>query len=365
MAERKFAFESDKVSIAFCSVTGLGDSVVARKVFNTIIEIEPNCAIDIFYTKIPQREFAEAFYGDSKNLNKILSHAEFYEQNVNKYDLALWVVGTHFIIFDVINEERLKIVSPELLQAALAIQNWNKQNVLNKGPLGTSVPLRNIAISRVLHKNCFWFLSCGGALPIYDDNINLPLLPEGKPKFDALRLGKYITIYSNTHRLVNTTIYSNADGHAVVRPKAKAWSMKYLVEYVALVKKKFPDLEIVQVGGSSEAIIENADRKFLGCDLELTKYILANSLIHVGCEGGLIHLATALGTTCLVFFGQSDWHYFSYDRNINLAAEVCEPCMYILEDFSCLRGEEEPPCMLNITPTEAFELTCDYLKNKA
>ena len=353
MAERNFAFESDKASIAFCSITGLGDSVVARKVFDAIIDIEPNCVIDIFYTKNPQRAFTEAFYGDSKNLNKILSHAEFYEQNVNKYDLALWVVGTHCIIFDVVNEERLKIISPKLLQAALAIQNWNKQNVLNLIAIGSALPLRNVAISRVLHKNCFWFLSCGGALPIYDDKVNIPLANKFKPQFDALKLGKYITIYSNIARGNN------------VKLKAKAWSMKYLVEYVALVKKKFPYLEVVQVGGSSEAIIENADRKFLGCDLELTKYILAKSLLHVGCEGGLIHLATALGTTCLVFFGQSDWHYFSYDRNINLAAEVCEPCMYILEDFSCLRGEEEPPCMLNITPTEAFELTCDYLKNKA
>lgn len=364
MDKKKFAFEVGKVSIAFGLRYGLGDSVVARKVFDAIIAIEPACAVDIFYKENHHRAFAEAFYGDSNNLNRILSHADFYERHVSKYDLALWVVGTHCVILDGANVEHLQAVSPKLLQTALAIQSWNQQNVLNQGSLGTSVPLRNVAISRVLHKNCFWFLSCGGALPIYDDKVNLPLMPEIKPKLDALKLGKYITVYSNTHRLANTTIYSNADGHAIIKPKAKAWSMKYLVEYVALVKKFFPALEVVQVGGSDEAIIENCDRKFLGCDLELTKYILAKSLLHVGCEGGLIHLATALGTKCLVLFGQSDWHYFSYDQNINIASEVCSPCMYISEDFGCLLGENEPPCMLNITPNEVFDATSEYLLQK-
>ena len=34
----------------------------------------------------------------------------------------------------------------------------------------------------------------------------------------------------------------------------------------------------------------------LGESIELTKYILRDSLCHVDCEGGLVHLATQLGT---------------------------------------------------------------------
>ena len=62
-------------------------------------------------------------------------------------------------------------------------------------------------------------------------------------------------------------------------------------------------LEVVQVGGGYDREIKNADKKFLRCDLELTKHILANSLLHVGCEGGLIHLASALGNARL--FGKA------------------------------------------------------------
>ena len=110
--------------------------------------------------------------------------------------------------------------------------------------------------------------------------------------------------------------------------------------------------------------IENADRHFMNVDLELTKYILANSLLHVGCEGGLVHLATALGTKCLVLFGASGVDYFGYNRNINIASDVCFPCMYTMPDWTdCLRGVREPPCMLSHTPQLVCEITCGYLKN--
>ena len=218
-------------------------------------------------------------------------------------------------------------------------------------PFSTSLASRNILLSRILNKNCYWFMSCDGALPIFDDKVNIPLLPEVKPAFDNLRLDKYITIYSNIKR-------------DEVHPKVKTWPMKYLFEYVLRMKKRFPSVEIVQCGGGGDVEIENVDRNFCGCDLELTKYILANSLLHVGCEGGLVHLATALGTKCLVLFGSSAVEYFGYDRNINLVSEICSPCAYILPDYRiCLRGAKEPPCMLNITPQLVCEVTCNYLKN--
>ena len=118
--------------------------------------------------------------------------------------------------------------------------------------------------------------------------------------------------------------------------------------------------------GGGDVSIGNADRHFLGCHLELTKYILANSLLNVGCEGGLTHLATAMGAKCLVLFGPSGADYYGYDSNINLVSEICQPCMYMFPDHAtCLRGAKEPPCMLYHTPQLVCEITCNYLKNKA
>lgn len=351
--EEKFAFESEEMSIAFYSTFGLGDAVIARKVFETIIEQVPNCVVDFFCVTDAHRAYAKAFYGDIKNLNRLLSLQE-YSENLNKYDLALCVGGSHVLLLEWVNVPRLQAMAPDFLQRLVGIDAYNKQNVFPAGPWRTTIAFQNMISAKILHKNCYHFLSCGGALPIRDDNLHIPLAPEYKSQFDELKLDKYITIYTDIAE------------EEKAMPKVKAWPIRYIVEYVARMKKRFPHVEIVQCGGGSDVKVENADRHYLGVDLELTKYILANSLLHVGCEGGLVHLATFLGTKCLVLFGSNSCDYTGYDRNINLVSEVCTPCMYILPNFQvCMRGNKEPPCMLSHTPQTVCEVTCNYLKNKA
>lgn len=110
--------------------------------------------------------------------------------------------------------------------------------------------------------------------------------------------------------------------------------------------------------------IENADVHLLGKNLELVKYILKNSLLHIDCEGGLVHLASQLGTKCVVLFGATDVDYYSYRQNINLVAEICTPCYMAWSSGSeCLLKSKEPPCMLSITPQKVCEVTYNYLKS--
>ena len=324
-----------------------------KKSSYALIEIVPDCKIDIFCETKAHEAFGKAFYGMSKNLNKILPFAVTYNENYRKYDLAIFASGANFISFHWVNVPRLSAMSPKLLESLSKINQYNQQNIHGYSPWWM-IPFRNMMLARILNKNCFEFLSYDGALPIRDDKVNIPLAPEFKSQFDALKLDKYITIYTDINEKEKA------------RPKVKTWPLRYMVEYVAHTKKHFPAVEIVQCGGN-DVKVENADRHYLGVDLELTKHILANSLLHVGGEGGLIHLATALGTKCLVLFGPSGGNYYAYTRNINLVSEVCHPCMYIVEDqsYTCLRGAKEPPCMLNHTPQTVCEVTCNYLKNKA
>ena len=318
MTEQKFAFETGKVSIAFILRYGLGDCIIAKKVFDALTEIEPDCAIDIFYKEERHRAFAATFYSDSRNLNIILSQKDFYKKLVENYDLSLNVAGGHFTRVEYMNSRNLKEKSPALLGTVNKINKYNEQNfgkVLNSMRF---IALRNMLAAQILHKNFFHFLSCDGVLPLREDKLCLSLLLKYKPEFDKLNLGNYITIYTN--------INERHKEH----PKIKTWSADYLVEYVTILKKHFPKIEIVQTGGEKDVKVKNADRHFLGVDLELTKYILANSLLHVGCEGGLIHLATQLGTKCVVIFGPTCLDYYGYSQNINLSAEVCNPCMFVL-----------------------------------
>ena len=352
MSEKIFAFESGKVSIAFPVFSALGDCVIMKKILSALVELSPDCLIDTFYSDENHKNFIKAFYSDVANLNLIVPINEHYQNVVRNYDLLINVIGTYGVFFNCFNPQKLQNMAPSLFQAVKKIDEYNKINVQNFGSL-RAVALRNFAMSKVLNKNCYEILSCDGALPIHDDKVKILLAPEYKPQFDALKLGKYITIYSDIER-------------DITPPKAKTWPLQHLREYVRMLKQRVPDVEIVQCGGVGDIKIENVDRHFLGCELELTKYILANSLLHVGCEGGLIHLATALGTKCLVLFGLTSVCFYGYNQNINIASEVCYPCAEVWDDCltrECGRGAKEPPCMLSITPKQVFEVTCNYLKH--
>lgn len=356
MAKKNFAYESNKVSISFPIDAGLGDCLISRKVFDALIELAPDCLIDVFYFGEHRKAFAKSFYGDSKNLNIIMQADEVYRKHARLYDLSIGLSCYGFISLFHANAQKLNSAAPKLFEAVAKIDEYNKRFIYRSAQDVMSIMLRQMLAARILGKNIFHFISCGGALPIHDDRVAIKLSPEYRRQFDKLKLKNYITIYTNISE-------KNRD-----RPKVKTWPIRYWHEYVARMKKRYPQVEIVQCGGGGDTLIENVDRNFLGCDLELAKYILANSLLHVGCEGGLVHLATALGTKCIVLFGPSGADYVGYERNINLVSEICQPCMYILDNGDlnfCMLGAKEPPCMLSHTPQLVCEITCNYLKNKA
>ncbi|MBR1647575.1 MAG: hypothetical protein IJ685_12505 [Selenomonadaceae bacterium] len=144
--------------------------------------------------------------------------------------------------------------------------------------------------------------------------------------------------------------------------------MSYATEYISLLNITLPQIEVVQIGGGGVELLPNADRHIIDADLEVTKYVLKNSLLHVDCESGLVHLATQLGTKCLVLFGPTDEKYFGYKENLNLVSDFCRPCYWAWDNgTTCLRGEKNPPCM-TFNPQLVCEVTCNYinrLKNNA
>lgn len=352
MADKKFAFASGRVSVAFILPLGLGDCVVARKIFDAVVELAPHCIIDTFCLSNAHFYFAKAFLGDSKNLNLILPQHQ-NKDFIKNYDLALKIEGTFAVFPEIIKPERIQSGAPALFQSLIKIVEYNKRNIYPFMSSFISYALHNVVMAKILRKNYNYFLSCGGALPIREDRFGISLSPEYKSKFDNLKLDHYITIYTDIEDKIES-------------PKIKTWSIQYLREYVYMVKKEFPEIEILQVEGKDSKQIDNVDRYFLGEDLELTKYILANSLLQIGCEGGLIHLATALGTKCIVLFGSANVYYHGCHQNINLVSDVCGPCIYTWGDGNlreCGRGAKEPPCMLSITPKQVFEATRNFLNH--
>ena len=352
MAEEKFAFESDEVSIAFTSTCGaLGDVIIAKSVFDALVRLVPNCKIDIFHVNDISKTYVQAFYGQSKNLNRVLSFQNFYAENFKRYDVALRV--WHSVIIDSVNVDRLENLNPNLLQRLILVSNYN-QRCLQTNDVG--IVLRNITRAHILGVNRYTCLSCDGALPIYDNHVEISLIPERERQFRELGLRKYyITIGSNLVK-----------DNKLKRHNLKEWSNAHVLEYIFLLKTYLPQVEVVQIGGGGVYKFANADRHIFDADLELVKYVLKNSLLHVDCESGLVHLASQLGTKCLVLFGPTDAEYYGFKENLNVVSKVCRPCVWAWDNGStCLRGAKEPPCMASITASEVFVTTCEYLKNNA
>lgn len=343
----KRAYELGGIAIGFLGIPNLGDAIINKKVIEALAILEPNCNIDIICEHARSKIYAKAFYSDMKNFNSIVEVTPNFNQELPKYDLVLYVQCFDIKIFYV-NVERLSKLSPALFQSMRQVDIYNKR-YMNGKDFGSKA-LFLMARSRILKTNRYTSLACGGALPIYDNKVTINLLPEWQGEFEKLGLKKYITIGSN--------------GGKFGRHGVKSWPTRYWVEFISLLKSKMPEITVVQSGGNGVEKFENADRHLLGTDLELTKYILKNSLLHVDIEGGPVHLASQLGTKCVVLFGAIEVDFLKYTQNINIVSEVCSPCYFAWDtDSQCLLGGKEPLCMLSITPQKVFDVTYRYLRS--
>ena len=342
----KPAYELDGISVAFVIHTAMGDTIIAKKIFEAIVTVEKNCKIDFVCNSENSVFNVMAFYGGNKNLNCIVD-LKFFNKNVKQYDL---VIGTSVQAVDLIfvNLERLKSLSPALAASIIKINTYNQKYMKGKDITGRT--LFNMARARILGLNRYTILACDGALPIYDSHVEINLSLQWESEFKKLGLKKYITVGSNG---------GNFNRHVI-----KEWPARYYIEFISLLKSKMPEIEVVQTGGNNVIKLENADRYLLGENLELMKYVFKNSLLHVDCEGGPVHLASQLGTKCVVLFGVTDVNYYGYKQNINIVSEVCSPCYFVWEnDKTCLLKSEEPLCMLSITPQKVFDVAYRYLNS--
>ena len=79
-------------------------------------------------------------------------------------------------------------------------------------------------------------------------------------------------------------------------------------------------------------------------------------------EGGLVHLATNLGTKCVVLFSPTQPNIYAYPNNINIVYATCNGCYGLYENgYACARGLEKPECMYSITPEMVMEKIAEYI----
>ena len=340
-----YAYERECLSIAIRLGSAIGDNIIQKKFVMALAQLEPTAKVDI-YSPVSD-SYLSWLYQDVPNINSFIKDAgSFYTQQCSKYDFSLqiWV----FPHIDYINDEKLKKIYGNFYSKAKKLEKKIKE-----ADMDYSMPMFNFFARSIKQgKNVYTVYDYDGEFGITDNRVDIILGDIYKNEYENLKLPpRYITVnYGNGISTENEKII------------AKQWPRENFEELVQRIKRIYPALSIVQLGVTDAYNLEGVDRYILGRPLGVAAHVLKKSLVHIDIEGGLVHLATQLGTKCVVLFGPTLEKFFGYEQNINIKAGTCHDCygMY-LDHTICARHLDKPECMYSITPMMVLKKVEEYL----
>lgn len=190
-----------------------------------------------------------------------------------------------------------------------------------------------------------------GLGPSFD--IAIPVKKE-KETLEAFGLepGRYLTF--------NNSVDTGFSGDR----STKLWLPDYFEALFELLHQARPDLKLVFLGPDKTPVKSPFVLNLTGeTNFEELKAVLKNAALHIGPEGGMVHMRQALGgtskTSC-VLFGPTSRAFFGYPDNINLEIPgVClNHCEWLSRTWqeSCVRVKK-PLCdkMKALTPEIVFD----------
>lgn len=342
--EETLAWNGETFSVALFLLTAMGGMFFIKRFIQEIIRLMPDCKIDIYITQLGNA--IRCFYSDIPHINAFVQNlGSQYIHNRDQYDLAMQVNSGGFLTVDVFKPDR---IPSQYVDFKNKIQHLQKR--IKNDEYTDSMPRIVLFQNRRFHGQNAYTAFNYGVLDIQDKTVSIPLNVEAGKQFNSMGLERYITLnYGNG---------SCKDGSKI----AKMWPLEKFNSLIQLFKKQYPAISVVQLGTADAERIDGADRYILGEPFELVIHILKNSILHIDIEGGLVHLATQLGTKCAVLFGPTPEFYYGYEENINIKVGNCHDCCGVYMDSNrCARGMDKPECMYSITPEIVMERVKDYL----
>jgi hypothetical protein len=184
----------------------------------------------------------------------------------------------------------------------------------------------------------------------------LPLELDSKFRVDIANLrGPYITVH-NGFELQNITSGLRA---------TKCYP--HFDRVVTILKRRFGDLSVVQIGTKTSVPISNVDLNLIDkTTLPQASAIIKGAICHLDNESGMVHIASCLATPCCVVFGPTPADYFGYETNINIRPQQCGDCWWITDNWMdrCPRGFDEPICTFMQSPEGIAETVTTFLRKK-
>ncbi|SDH92049.1 ADP-heptose:LPS heptosyltransferase [Pseudobutyrivibrio sp. 49] len=342
------AYELTEKSIAISVTGGIGDMIIQKSFVKAICDLEDGCLIDIF--NVDTQEMLEYLYEDDEHINAIIPNIGIrYELNHEKYALAIFIEGGAYIRVDRFNDGIFSENQSFVKAVNGVIEFCDNESANMKTPLYSLMGRRIY-----LGQNCYSWFGCGDALNI-SDKVDILLTEGGKRWF------LYQDIMEKQYITVNYGNGKCSDGSLV----SKAWALEKFNNLVEEIYKRHPGMIVIQVGDAAAETIKGVNCSFKGEPFENLAYILKNSRLHIDIDGGLVHMATQLGTKCVVLFGPTPVEIYGYKQNINIVSKDCNGCFGLYKNmYQCAKGYEKPLCMENITVEMVMDKVDEVLGGK-
>lgn len=347
--EGKWAFEKiDRYAIAIKLGGGIGDFIVRKNSMMQLARWYADLSLDIF-VEPGKFEFTKTLFSDISCVNQIIPSIQEYRVQMNHY-LVAFDFGLMLNV-DFINNEKVERLPLELKHKIKIAQEESKGYNLSGDWKANAI---HYARCEKEGLDCYTSYKRYG---LYNKEAvfnTVPVFEQYRKNFEKLDLHNYITFnYGWDNRLGS------------MRPSAKVWPLEYYSILAAIIKHRYPNMQIVQIGMADSSRIDNCDRYVFGESLEVVKYVLQGAMLHIDCEGGMVHLATQLGTKCVVIFGPTPVFYYGYKDNINIVSTICKNCYWLVPDYiSCYRKLEKPECMYSILPEQVAGEVVKYLEQQ-
>lgn len=348
LEDGEYAYKKSTVSVALKFGPGLGDSIVKKAFFIELVRLLPEALVDIYAPG--GSKFIPYLYSDQNNFNCVVDDGGGkYFANKTKYTLALSVfrlIEVDYVNFSELEEHNHTFV----VKIRQHIENHNKYKLSNFPATQNWI---HYGRARFMGWNCYSLYKYTGVFNVERGTVEIPLADLHRNILKKYKLDDYITInYGN-----------GAVGKGYKESSNKQWPLRYFNEFIKLFKTYYMNINVVQVGDNTTEKLENVDRYIIGENLEELKYVLRGAILHIDIEGGLVHLATNLGTKCVVLFGPTQEYMYAYPENINIVSSSCSGCYGLYDNaFRCAKDIKEPECMRSITPNIVMKRIEQYMK---
>jgi len=333
-----FKETKDKLYLAIRITGGIGDAVCIARWINQVKQcVGESVVIDVFFTSPELTRFILL----SAGVRGVFSDLIFRRVSLS-YDVYL--IANQFITpygFE-FNYQRIVTIAPKfvaflnnIIESQLPYQRYIDHHPRLDGLFA------DVVVANGLNRKDFLSVISGFDRPDSFLPIELPDIAF----LEEIGLGssKYITIHDGW----------DANFRISVDRPTKSFPIDGFTDTVALIKQRYPQVKIVQLGGGTGEDIAGVDVNLRGkTSFEHSSLILKQAVAHIDTESGLVHLATTLGTPCIVIYGPTNFDYYSYQENYNIRPKKCGNCMWVTDTWmeSCPLQYQKPICTESITP---------------